>query len=58
MFIKYDIKEFYPSVYKRVHCKPVAIAKDFVNVKSEQVDIIKNCRKSVYSITTKHGVTA
>lgn len=46
MFIKYDIKDFYTSISEQGLHKALALAKEFIKMKSEQVYIIKHSQKS------------
>ena len=46
-FIKYDIKDFYPSITEEVLNKAIDLAKDYISLSSDSVDIIHHCRRSL-----------
>lgn len=47
VFIKYFIKDFYPSIKKKKLSEALLFAKDFVNLKPKDIKIIPPGRKSV-----------
>ena len=46
-FIKFDIKDFYPSITEGVLTKAIDLAKDYISLSSDSVDIIHHCRRSL-----------
>ena len=44
-FIKYDIKDFYPSITKRTLDRALDLAKEYMVIPLDKVEIIKHCRK-------------
>ena len=46
-FIKYDIREFYPSITKRAFDRALDLAKEYMVIPLEKVEIIKHCRKTL-----------
>ena len=46
-FIKYDIKNFYPSINKKTLLKAIDLAKKFTSVSAEKIEIILHARKSM-----------
>ena len=48
-FIKYDIKEFYPSITEDTLDKAIELAKEYIAISDEKIKIIKHCRKTVLS---------
>ena len=44
-FIKYDIKEFYPSITERTLDRALDLAKEYIVIPLDKVEIIKHCRK-------------
>ena len=46
-FIKYDIREFYPSITERTLDRALDLAKEYMVIPLDQVDIIKHCRKTL-----------
>lgn len=47
VFIKYDIKDFYPSISEKELFESLKFIKGFVEIPPEQVEIIFHCRISV-----------
>ena len=45
--IKYDIKDFYPSINEKTLNKALKLAKEYVGINDENIAIIKHCRKTV-----------
>ena len=46
-FIQFDIKEFYPSITEKILDNAVSFAREHVAISTEQLRIIKHCRKSL-----------
>ena len=46
-FIKYDIKDFYPSITKRTLDRALDLAKEYMVIPLDKVEIIKHCRKTL-----------
>ena len=44
-FIKYDIREFYPSITERTLDRALDLAKEYMVIPLDKVEIIKHCRK-------------
>ena len=47
IFIKFDIREFYPSISESIFKKKILFAKEHHNIPDEDVRIIDHCRKSL-----------
>ena len=58
-FIKYDIRDFYPSITKRTLDRALDFAKEYMVIPLDKVEIIKHCRKTLlyyeHSIWIKKG---
>ena len=56
-FIKYDIKDFYPSITERTLDRALELAKEYMVIPLDKVEIIKHCRKTLlyyeYSVWIK-----
>ena len=46
-FIKYDIKDFYPSITERTLDRALDLAKEYMVIHLDKVEIIKHCRKTL-----------
>ena len=46
-FIKYDIKDFYPSITERTLDRALDLAKEYMVIPLDKVEIIKHCRKTL-----------
>ena len=46
-FIKYDIREFYPSITERALDRALDLAKEYMVIPLNKVEIIKHCRKTL-----------
>ena len=46
-FIKYDIKDFYPSIIERTLDRALDLAKEYMMIPLDKVEIIKHCRKTL-----------
>ena len=46
-FIKYDIREFYPSITERTFDRALDLAKEYMVIPLDKVEIIKHCRKTL-----------
>ena len=46
-FIKYDIREFYPSITERAFDRALDLAKEYMVIPLDKVEIIKHCRKTL-----------
>ena len=46
-FIKYDIREFYPSITERTLDRALDLAKEYMVIPLDKVEIIKHCRKTL-----------
>ena len=46
-FIKYDIREFYPSITERELDRALDLAKECIVIPIDKVEIIKDCRKKL-----------
>ena len=46
-FIKYDIREFYPSITERALDRALDLAKEYMVIPLDKVEIIKHCRKTL-----------
>ena len=46
-FIKYDIKDFYPSITERTLDRALDLAKEYMVIRLDKVVIIKHCRKTL-----------
>ena len=49
IFVKFDIREFYPSISESVFKKSILFAKEHHYIPDEDVRIIYHCRKSLLS---------
>ena len=47
IFIKFDIREFYPSISESTFRKSILFAKEYHHIADEDVRIIDHCRKSL-----------
>ena len=47
IFIKFDIREFYPSISESILKKSILFAKEYHHIPDEDVRIIDHCRKSL-----------
>ena len=47
IFVKFDIREFYPSISESIFKKKILFAKEHHNIPDEDVRIIDHCRKSL-----------
>ena len=46
-FIKYDIKDFYPSITERTLERALDLDKEYMVITLDKVEIIKHCRKTL-----------
>ena len=46
-FIKYDIKDFYPSITERALDRALDLGKEYIVIPLDKVEIIKHCRKTL-----------
>ena len=46
-FIKYDINDFYPSITERTLDRALDLAKEYMVIPLDKVEIIKHCRKTL-----------
>ena len=46
-FIKYDYKDFYPSITERTSDRALDLAKEYMVIPLDKVEIIKHCRKTL-----------
>ena len=46
-FIKYDIREFYPSITERTLDRALDLAKEYMVIPLDKEEIIKHCRKTL-----------
>ena len=46
-FIKYDIKDFHPSITENTINKSVDLAKEYITIPDEKIQLIHHCRKSI-----------
>ena len=46
-FIKYDIKEFYPSITEKVFEEALSLAREYMFIPEDKIMIIRHCRKSL-----------
>ena len=46
-FISFDIKDFYPSISKKLFNKAIKFAKKHTNVSKEEIEIVNHSRKSI-----------
>ena len=46
-FIKYDIKDFYPSITEKTLDRALDLAKEYMVIPLDKVEIIKHCRKTL-----------
>ena len=46
-FIKYDVKDFYPSITERTLDRALDLAKEYMVIALDKVEIIKDCRKTL-----------
>ena len=46
-FIKYDIREFYPSITERTLDRALDLAKVYMMIPLDKMEIIKHCRKTL-----------
>ena len=46
-FIKYDIKDFYPSITEKTLDRALDLAKEYMIITLDKVEIIKHCRKTL-----------
>ena len=49
IFVKFDIREFYPSISESIFKKSILFAKEHHHIPDEDVRIIDHCRKSLLS---------
>ena len=49
IFVKFDIREFYPSFSESIFKKSILFAKEHHHIPDEDVRIIDHCRKSLLS---------
>ena len=47
IFVKFDIREFYPSISESIFKKSILFAKEHHHIPDEDVRIIDHCRKSL-----------
>ena len=46
-FIKYDIKDFYPSITEKTLDRALDLVKEYMVIPLDKVEIIKHCRKTL-----------
>ena len=46
-FIKYDIKEFYPTITEKAVDEKLKLAKEYILILEDKINIIKHCCKSI-----------
>ena len=60
-FVKYDIKEFYPSITEKTLDKALELSKEYISVPLDKIEVIKHCCKTLLyyddSIWIKKGAS-
>lgn len=46
-FIKYDIREFHPPINEKTVKEALKLAKEYLSISNDKIDIIMHCRKSL-----------
>ena len=45
-FVKYDIKEFYPSITEKAADEALQLDKEYIMISKDKINSVKHCRKS------------